>query len=78
MFGLGLDGASTIRVFRREQIFLTKFQQSTDTNSSAMLNYISAQRWLGLRIELLGSSVVLIASVLVISLNDTLKLEAGE
>jgi ABC-type multidrug transport system fused ATPase/permease subunit len=64
-------------VFGREQTFLKKFQGSADTNSSAQLNYISAQRWLSLRIELLGSVIVLIACVLVISLNDTLQISAG-
>lgn len=77
MLAEGLDGASTIRVFRREQIFLSKFQQATDTNSSAMLNYVSAQRWLGLRIELLGSLIVLASSILVVSLNQTWQVEAG-
>jgi len=77
MLAEGLDGASTIRVFQREQVFLTKFQEATDTNSAAMLNYVTAQRWLGLRIELLGSVIVLVSSVLVIALNETLKLAAG-
>lgn len=77
MLAEGLDGASTIRVFQREGIFLAKFQEATDTNSAAMLNYITSQRWLGLRIELLGSVVVLVSSVLVVSLNQTWQLEAG-
>lgn len=77
MLAEGLDGASTIRVFKREPVFLAKFQNATDTNSSAMLNYVTAQRWLGLRIELLGSLIVLVSSVLVISLNQTWQLEAG-
>jgi ABC-type multidrug transport system fused ATPase/permease subunit len=42
-----------------------------------MLNFISAQRWLGVRIELLGSLVVLVSSVLVVCLNETLRLEPG-
>jgi ABC-type multidrug transport system fused ATPase/permease subunit len=35
------------------------------------------RRWLGFRIELLGSIIVLVASVLVITLNNTLKIDAG-
>lgn len=42
-----------------------------------MLNFVSGQRWLGLRIEILGSIVVLVSSILVISLNDDLKIEPG-
>lgn len=77
MLAEGLDGASTIRVFHREQVFLKIFQRATDTNSSAMLNYVTAQRYLALRIELLGSMIVLISSTLVVALNETLQLEAG-
>lgn len=42
-----------------------------------MLNFISAQRWLGIRIELMGSCVVLCATVLVVWLNDVLALKPG-
>lgn len=73
----GLDGTSTIRVFRKEESFLQKFQTIVDKNSSALLNFVSAQRWLGVRIELLGSLIVLVASVLVVCLNDVLLLEPG-
>jgi ABC-type multidrug transport system fused ATPase/permease subunit len=110
-----LDGSPTIRVFKREPIFVERFRVCVDRNSSgtclflggpscgsiliivandslsrfphpfvlrltsstAMLNFISAQRWLGVRIELLGSLVVLVSSVLVVCLNETLRLEPG-
>jgi hypothetical protein len=48
-----------------------------DQNSSALLNYVTAQRWLGIRIELLGSVVVLVATVLIVCLNHVLSLEPG-
>jgi ATP-binding cassette subfamily C (CFTR/MRP) protein 1 len=48
-----------------------------DLNSSALLNFVSAQRWLGVRIEVIGSIVVLTSSVLVVSLNASLGLDAG-
>jgi ABC transporter transmembrane region len=73
----GLDGAPTIRVFRKETNFVTKFQVAVDQNSSALLNYVTAQRWLGVRIELLGSVVVLVATVLIVCLNDVLSIEPG-
>ena len=38
---------------------------------------MSAQRWLGVRIELLGSAVVLAATLLVVTLNDKMGLEPG-
>lgn len=77
MLAEGLDGAATIRVFERADVFLRKFHDSVNSNSSAVLNYVSAQRWLGIRIELLGSSIVLVSSVLVVSLNETLQIDPG-
>jgi hypothetical protein len=56
---------------------LKRFRALTDLNSSALLNFVSAQRWLGVRIELLGSFVVLISSSLVVTLNDSLRLDPG-
>lgn len=56
---------------------MDRFRNSVDVNSSALLNFVSAQRWLGARIELLGSIVVLVSSVLVVSLNQSLFLEPG-
>ena len=72
-----LEGSTSIRVFRQRQNFLHKFRDAADTNSSALLNFVSAQRWLGIRMELLGSIVVLVSSVLVVCLNDTLNIEPG-
>ena len=77
MLSEGADGASTIRVFRQGLNFLKRFRVSTDTNSAALLNFISAQRWLGIRIELLGSLVALVSTTMVVSLNDVLRLQPG-
>jgi ATP-binding cassette subfamily C (CFTR/MRP) protein 1 len=74
---IGLDGCSSIRVFRQEQTFLNRFFAAVDSNSSAVLNFVSGQRWLGLRIELLGSIVVLFSTVLVVSVNDVWKIDTG-
>lgn len=72
-----MDGRTTIRVFKQELNFINRFRRATDENSSALLNLVSAQRWLGIRIELLGSVVVLVSSSLVVSLNETLRLDPG-
>jgi ABC-type multidrug transport system fused ATPase/permease subunit len=72
-----LEGSISIRVFRQDYNFMRRFHGIADTNSSALLNFVSAQRWLGVRMEILGSAVVLVSSVLLVCLNDTLNLEAG-
>lgn len=77
MVSEALDGSSTIRVFRQELTFLNRFHAKVDLNGSALICFVSAQRWLSVRIELLGSFVVLASSVLAVSLNETLGLEPG-
>lgn len=72
-----IEGNATIRVFQQERKFIQRFLSTTDMSGSALLNFISAQRWLGLRIELMGATIVLTATVLVITLNGMLELEPG-
>jgi len=72
-----LEGSTSIRVYHQDKNFVGRFQDIVDDNSSALLNFVSAQRWLGIRMELLGAIVVLVPTVLVVCLNDVLQLEAG-
>lgn len=72
-----LEGSTSIRVFQQDGKFIRRFQGIVDVNSSALLNYVSVQRWLSVRMEVLGSVVVLTTTVLVVSLNDTLQTSAG-
>jgi hypothetical protein len=72
-----MDGACTIRVFRKVESFIQKYNDVVDVNTSALLNFVTAQRWLGLRIELLGTIMVLVCSVLVVTMNDVLLLDPG-
>jgi len=77
MLSEALDGAAAIRVFSQMTNFTEKFFSVADENSSALLCFVSAQRWLAFRIELLGSIIVLVASLLIISMNNTLGIDAG-
>ena len=72
-----LEGSTSIRIFAQGGNFLRRFHDVTNINSSALLNYVSAQRWLGVRMEMLGTIVVLVSSVLIVTLNEVLGLEAG-
>jgi len=67
----------TIRAFRKEPHFVEAFRDKVNRNSSAMLNYEAAQRWLGLRTEALGALVSFIISVLIVCANDRLGIPAG-
>ncbi|KAL3764321.1 hypothetical protein ACHAW5_008918 [Stephanodiscus triporus] len=77
MVSEGMEGSTSIRVFCQAENFVNKFRENADANCSALLNFVSAQRWVGLRMELLGSVVVLVSSVLVVCLNEVLKLDPG-
>lgn len=70
----GLDGAVTIRAFGKERYFIRKFQETVDRNSAAMLNFVSAQRWLGLRIEILGACITFMACLMVVVANHSLQI----
>jgi ABC-type multidrug transport system fused ATPase/permease subunit len=72
-----LEGSTSIRVFHQDSNFVRKFEGVVDVNSSALLNYVSVQRWLSVRMELLGSVVVMTTTVLVVCLNDRLQTSAG-
>jgi ABC-type multidrug transport system fused ATPase/permease subunit len=45
MVSEALDGSSTIRVFQQQQTFINKFHAAVDANSAALLNFVSAQRY---------------------------------
>ena len=77
MLAEGLDGAPTIRVYGQEKRFLAKFQSATSANTSAQLNFITAERWVGVRIELLGVVLVFVLMFLVVMFNDTFRIDAG-
>jgi ABC-type multidrug transport system fused ATPase/permease subunit len=74
---VGLEGSTTIRAFRVENQFTESFRKNVDKNSSAMLNFLSAQRWLGLRIEILGTSITFLLCLIIVCANETLQIKPG-
>lgn len=77
MLAEGIEGSATIRSFQKEEMFTQRFHSFVNRNVSAVLNFISAQRWLGIRIELMGVSIVFVATMLVIIFNEVFGLSAG-
>jgi ABC-type multidrug transport system fused ATPase/permease subunit len=72
-----LDGCSTIRAFNKENYFSQVFCKVLDINTSALMNFMAAQRWSGSRIQSLGSFAILVAAMLLVALNDRLKISTG-
>ncbi|KAF8340537.1 metal resistance protein YCF1 [Cantharellus anzutake] len=63
-FQESLGGLSTIRAFQMQGIFRRVNELRSDTNLQAYLPSTYVNRWLAVRLEFLGSCVVLVAAVL--------------
>ena len=72
-----MDGSTTIRVFDKFSHFQNLFQIAVDQNTSAMMNFMASQRWLGVRFLMLGSTVTLFVTMTAVSFNDKLRLETS-
>ena len=69
MVSEALDGSSTIRVFNQQHTFFDRFHAAVDVNSAALLNFVSAQRYV--------SSIKEFASMLVTIRDTDIALLAG-
>ena len=74
---LALEGASSIRTFQKEAFFTSKFHELVNRNTSVMLNFSAAQRWLGLRVEVLGATIVFVLSATIVCANGTFQIPPG-
>ncbi|KAJ3190722.1 hypothetical protein HK101_008433 [Irineochytrium annulatum] len=61
-FGETLTGLPTIRAYREQDRFIKNNDVSTDTNNMPYYMLLTAQRWLGLRLETLGAILVFFAA----------------
>ncbi|XP_065148285.1 ATP-binding cassette sub-family C member 8 isoform X3 [Paramisgurnus dabryanus] len=62
-FSETVEGLTTIRAFRYEARFRQRLLQFTDANNVASLFLTAANRWLEVRMEYIGTCIVLIAAV---------------
>lgn len=67
-----LQGTATIRAFRAEQRFIVENDARVDVNSSAVMSFTSAGRWLQIRVETLGAIVVAATALLCWGARDSL------
>ena len=70
-FAETLNGLECLRAFELEQIFLKKHVLSLDTNHRAFFLTNAANRWLSMRLELVGGFLTLITTVLLILTSTT-------
>ncbi|EXJ79949.1 hypothetical protein A1O3_08235 [Capronia epimyces CBS 606.96] len=61
-----LGGVSTIRAYRQQMRFLLENEWRVDANLRAYFPSISANRWLAVRLEFIGSVIILAAAIFAI------------
>ena len=77
-FQESLGGLTTIRAYRHQERFALENQWRVDANLSAYFPSINANRWLAVRLEFIGSFIILAAATLaIISVTGGSDLSAG-
>eukprot|EP00382_Lankesteria_abbotti_P001470 CAMPEP_0113845072 /NCGR_PEP_ID=MMETSP0372-20130328/563_1 /TAXON_ID=340204 /ORGANISM="Lankesteria abbotti" /LENGTH=401 /DNA_ID=CAMNT_0000814093 /DNA_START=366 /DNA_END=1571 /DNA_ORIENTATION=- /assembly_acc=CAM_ASM_000359 len=71
-FGESVDGASSVRAYRAEERFREISRSFLDAELAAYYMVISGNRWLAIRLESLGTAIVVSSSVLAVMGRDTL------
>ncbi|XP_054712440.1 multidrug resistance-associated protein 1-like [Uloborus diversus] len=65
------SGTSTVRAFGAEFTFVDRQDKLIDTNCVVFLNTTLVNRWLGIRLQLMGGTIVLIAALLTVAQRGT-------
>ncbi|KAL4784625.1 P-loop containing nucleoside triphosphate hydrolase protein [Aspergillus varians] len=77
-FQESLGGISTIRAYRQEERFTQENEWRMDANLRAYFPSISANRWLAVRLEFIGSIIILASALLsIVSVASGTRLSAG-
>jgi ATP-binding cassette subfamily C (CFTR/MRP) protein 1 len=72
-----LAGVSTIRAFHQQPIFIQRNQYRIDRNQICYLPSISVNRWLAVRLELVGALIILCVTTLAMTALVTSGVDAG-
>lgn len=65
-FSETITGAASIRAYRQQDRFIEEFETRLETNIKCYYLMVSCNRWLGVRMELLGNVIVFFAALFVI------------
>ncbi|KAF8216283.1 multidrug resistance-associated ABC transporter [Mycena galopus ATCC 62051] len=76
-FSESLAGVSTIRSFNQQSIFIKANQRHIDRNQICYLPSISVNRWLSVRLEIVGAVIILVVAVLAMVALITTGVDAG-
>ena len=76
-FSESLNGLSTIRAFGQQALFVANNERRVDRNQICYLPSISVNRWLAVRLEFVGATIIFITAVLSIVALITTGVDAG-
>ena len=76
-FSESLNGLSTIRAFSQQSVFIATNEQRVDRNQICYLPSISVNRWLAVRLEFVGASIIFLAAMLAVAALITTGVDAG-
>jgi ATP-binding cassette, subfamily C (CFTR/MRP), member 1 len=76
-FSESLAGLSTIRAFNQQSVFIGANLKRVDHNQICYLPSVSVNRWLSMRLELLGALIILTVAFLAVSALVTTGVDAG-
>ena len=76
-FSESLSGLSTIRAFDQQAIFTEINERRVDRNQMCFLPSTTVNRWLAVRLEFIGASIIFISSVLAVGTLMTSGVDAG-
>lgn len=76
-FSESLSGLSTIRAFSQQSVFVATNDRRVDRNQICYLPSISVNRWLAVRLEFVGSTIIFLAATLALVTLITTGVDAG-
>ncbi|KAK7030741.1 P-loop containing nucleoside triphosphate hydrolase protein [Favolaschia claudopus] len=76
-FSESLAGVSTIRSFNQQSIFIQANRRHIDRNQICYLPSISVNRWLSVRLEIVGAVIIFIVAILAMAALITTGVDAG-
>ncbi|PIL25024.1 ATP-binding cassette transporter [Ganoderma sinense ZZ0214-1] len=76
-FSESLNGLSTIRAFGQQKVFIENNERRVDRNQICYIPSISVNRWLAVRLEFVGATIILATAVLSIMALVTTGVDAG-
>ncbi|TFK51703.1 multidrug resistance-associated ABC transporter [Heliocybe sulcata] len=76
-FSESLNGLSTIRAFGQQAVFIHTNERRIDRNQICYLPSIAVNRWLAVRLEFVGATIILISALLAVTALVTSGVDAG-